>query len=457
MLIRLRLENLYSFKAAEFSMIASPERIHRHHIYPAQNRQDIRLTRFAALYGANAAGKSNLVKALRFAQTWVLQGLRPEAKIPVEPFRLDPAYAGRPSCFAIEIKCQGKLYEYGFECDRNQVYREWLQTFNRTTEQLLFERRTQPDGKTQITLGEFSPAKTAEDRQFLEFVAKGTRPNQLYLHECIERNVDGFVAPYNWFRHSLTIIDPSTHPLYIEVELAENENFQDFFNQILAAADTGIARLATVHVDWDSPEGRLVQQVLADMPHPDSADVMYLHNPAGMRFTVVNPGDQAPELLKLVTIHRTSDGQEVTFDIYEESDGTQRLIDLIPLLHELTASEEIERVFVVDELGRSLHPQLSQLLVELHLNSHREQSSLPASQLITTTHETKLLSLELLRRDEVWFAEKQPDGATDLYSLYDFQPRYDKSILQDYLQGRYGAIPFLGSARALGLKPLPAQ
>ena len=93
MLIRLRLENLYSFKATEFSMVASTERIHPHHIHPARTRNDVRLTRFAAIYGANAAGKSNLVKALGFAKDLVLRGLRPEAKIPVERFRLDPAYA----------------------------------------------------------------------------------------------------------------------------------------------------------------------------------------------------------------------------------------------------------------------------------------------------------------------------------------------------------------------------
>ena len=451
MIIRLRLENLYSFKAAELSMVASAERIHPHQVHPARNRNDNRLVRFAAVYGANAAGKSNLVKALKFAQILVLQGLRPETKIPVERFRLDLDYAVQPALFAVEFKYQGKLYEYGFECDRDRIYREWLNTFTRKTEECLFERRTPAKSdKTEITLGKFSDALAPDDQQFLEFVARGTRPNQLYIHECIERNVDTFAAPYEWFRHVLTVITPESHPLSIEFELQEDETIQNFFSQILNAADTGIHRIITQNIEWDSPEGELIQEVLKDDLSRNPGDIIYLQHASGMRFTIVNnPDEEIPTLLKLVTTHLNADGQEISFDIYEESDGTKRLLDLIPLLHELVFSDD-ERVFVVDEIGRSLHPQLVKLLVELHLNPDNRQHP---SQLITTTHETHLLDLDLLRRDEVWFVEKQPDGSSDMYSLYDFQPRYDKDVLKDYLQGRYGGIPFLGNARVLGLKP----
>ncbi|MEB3288489.1 MAG: ATP-binding protein [Leptolyngbya sp.] len=448
MLIRLRLENLYSFKAAEFSMVASSERIHPHHIHPARTRNDVRLARFAAIYGANAAGKSNLVRALGFAQDLVLRGLKPEAKIPVERFRLDPAYRHRPATIALEFKLGQILYEYGFECDSTRVHREWLSTFTRKTEQLLFERHTPPEGKTQIKLGDFAKKLSEDDKKFLEFVARGTRPNQLYIHECIERNVETFAAPYHWFRHILTIVTPDSHPLFIEFELQENETIQTFFSKILNAADTGIHRIITQQVDWDSPEGEWIKALWQDELTRNSDEMVYLHLQSGMRFTIVNKADGTePILLKLVTTHLSSDGEEMFFDIYEESDGTKRLIDLIPIVHELVYSDE-ERVFVVDEIGRSLHPQLVRILVELHL---RADNQTHPSQLVTTTHETHLLDLDLLRRDEVWFAEKQPDGATDLYSLYDFQPRYDKNVLQDYLQGRYGAIPFLGNARALKL------
>ena len=115
-----------------------------------------------------------------------MRGLRPEAKIPVERFRLDPAYAEQPATFALEFKSGGKLYEYGFECDRDRIHREWLQTFTRKTETILFERHTPAEGKTKVKLGPSATALPPDDQAFLEFVARGTRPNQLYVHECIE-------------------------------------------------------------------------------------------------------------------------------------------------------------------------------------------------------------------------------------------------------------------------------
>jgi len=451
MLIRLRLKNLYSFKDVEFSMIASSsERIHSHHIYPARNRNDVRLNRFSAVYGANAAGKSNLVKALDFAQRLVLRSLPPEEKIPVQRFLLDPECAKkRPARFVIEIKHQGRLYEYGFECDQDRIYREWLYTFTRKTEQLLFERRTDPNDTTEVELKPTTSLRTKDqefDPKFLEFVAKGTRPNQLYLRECIERNAKAFAAPYNWFRNTLTILNPTSYPQYLELGIQGDEAYRAFLNQILPASDTGISSLRTEKIKWDTREGELAREALREIPDPQTSALICLRIGSDTRFTIIN--DEQSTLLKLVTTHRDSNNKEVPFEIHQESAGTQQLLDLTPMMYELMVSKE-ERVFVVDEVGRSLHPHLARHLVELHLDSaHQKQPS----QLITTTHETNLLDLDLLRRDEIWFVEKQPEGATDIYSLHDFKPRYDKDVLKDYLQGRYGAIPFLGDFLSLAPK-----
>ena len=166
-----------------------------------------------------------------------------------------------------------------------------------------------------------------------------------------------------------------------------------------------------------------------------------------IRLTAIKKDDQI-HVLKLVPIHQALHGrEEAEFEIFEE-DGTQRLIDLAPLLYELVLGED-ERVFIVDEFDRSLHPKLSRMIVEIHLDEMNENKP---SQLIVTTHETNILDLDLLRRDEIWFIERKIEtGAADIYSLYDFQPRYDKDVLKDYLHGRYGAIPFLGNIRSLGL------
>ena len=150
------------------------------------------------------------------------------------------------------------------------------------------------------------------------------------------------------------------------------------------------------------------------------------------------------EVMELQTVHKVnSENREVSVEVDEESDGTQRLFDLIPVLMELLGGE---RVFVIDELDRSLHPHLSHSIIELFLNNSAQQKS----QLIVTTHKSSLLDLALLRRDEIWFVEKNPDGQSGVYSLEEFAPRYDNDIQKGYLLGRFGAIPFIKNVDSLG-------
>ncbi|MEM7534028.1 MAG: AAA family ATPase [Chloroflexota bacterium] len=146
---------------------------------------------------------------------------------------------------------------------------------------------------------------------------------------------------------------------------------------------------------------------------------------------------------RIVTMHKANDGTDVQFEFNDESDGTIRLIDLLSGF--ITSLEE-ERVFVVDELDRSLHPILTYNFVDFFLKSTQ---GFP-NQLIVTTHESGLLDLDLLRRDEIWFVEKNQQGATNLYALEEFMPRHDKDIRRGYLQGRYGAIPVVRKLRELG-------
>ena len=153
--------------------------------------------------------------------------------------------------------------------------------------------------------------------------------------------------------------------------------------------------------------------------------------------------DPAPK--RLMIMHRV-EGQpdHARLEIIEESDGTQRLFEIVPALLELT-NDAHERVFVIDELDRRLHALLSYKILELFLARCARHNG----QLIVTTHEAGIMDLELLRRDEIWFIEKSAKGVSNLYSLEEFHPRYDKDIRRSYLQGRFGAIPMLPSRRSL--------
>lgn len=448
MLIRFRAANLYSFKEEiEFSMIPSPERIHPHQIFPKKKKNDIRLNRFAAVYGANAAGKSNLFKVLKFVQRMVVEGVKPEATIPIQRFRLNQDNLHSPAKFEIEFKVGEEMYEYGFELDSRSIHREWLINFTRTSEKRLFERTTDQNGKAKLEFGSFVNKFSQKEKLFLEFAGEGTRPNQLFLNESIDSNMIYFRGAYDWFRKVLTVIKPMELYIPVELQMDEDQRFQDFLSQILRDSDTGIASIKADKMELDDLEDISEDAAQFINDNLSDADGFFL-KAQQFRLTAIKEDDKI-HLFKLIPTHRTLNGsEEAIFEVYEESDGTQRLIDLAPVLYELLLGEN-ERVFVVDEFDRSLHPQLSRMIVELHLD---ENKSTQPSQLIVTTHQTNILDLNLLRKDEIWFVEKNPEtGATDLYSLYDFQPRYDKDIKKDYLYGRYGAIPFLGNMSALKL------
>ncbi len=449
MLIRFSVSNFLSFKdKVELNMLASNERIHPHHVYRTSSRNQPNMLRIATIYGANAAGKSNLVKAVQFARSLIIRGSPAEAKIPVERFRLDSSCFDLPAQFEFEFRVKNVNYQYTFSVNDTQVCAEKLCTTTNTRETLLFARETSRDGDVKVEWGAFIKQLSEKEKLFLEFVAQGTRPNQLLLHETIDRNIARFRPAYNWFRRTLQIIQPTTTAVGLELQLDADEDFREFLARVLRTSGTGISAVRMQELPLDTiPD--LPNELINDARERVTEDrFIVVRGTNGNRFVVAKRGDDL-RVLKLVTVHAAKgSSQEVVFDIHEESDGTQRLFDLVPMLHELTAGSSRERVYFVDEVDRSMHPHLTNLIVSMHLD---EVNASRPSQLIITTHETNLLDLELLRRDEIWFAEKRADGSTDLYSLSDFQPRYDKDIRKDYLIGRYGGIPFIGSAHRLRL------
>jgi len=149
------------------------------------------------------------------------------------------------------------------------------------------------------------------------------------------------------------------------------------------------------------------------------------------------------ELYKIVIAHEITDThEEVPFDLKDESDGTVRLIDLIPALADLC---DHEKLYLIDELDRSMHAQLTRAFMEYFFSC-----STSRSQILATTHELDLLDLELLRKDEIWFVEKDSASASHLYSLEEFKPRFDKDIRKGYLQGRFGGIPIIKNIQKTG-------
>ena len=252
-----------------------------------------------------------------------------------------------------------------------------------------------------------------------------------------------------WFDEKLVLIFPDSKPSGIEIAFMNDEEFQNEFVKLLKLFDLGIENIRLEDFDFDS-ETRIpaevrerIKQDIQEMSLPRGGHAI-VQIPALNIFIFVDE-NQEPVSKRFMTLHKVEGKDDHTpLELTEESEGTQRLFENVPALLDLI-NENHERVFVIDELDRRLHALLSYKILELFLTRKAKQHS----QLIVTTHEVGILDLELLRRDEIWFIEKNIAGQSTMYSLEEFHPRYDKDIRKSYLQGRFGAIPLLPSRRSL--------
>lgn len=454
MLIQFSVENYLSIDSEQvFSLLATNDIQHRSHLVPDVPRVGDFVLRAAALYGANGAGKSSFVKAMKFAQDFILTGTRSGQAIPTRPFKLSKDTA-RASKFEFIFQTKGVVYNYGFRLDSSRVLEEWLFSTPKTHEVSLFQRTTSKSGKVEVEFGSTFTGRPSKNKQFLEFVAQGTRPNQLFLTEAVERNVPAIRPIIQWFRQVLVVIPAEVRAKALEIGMHRSQPHADFVATYLQAAGTGIDHITTEEVAFDfdklapdlsEQEKENVLQEIAGLENMEAIDVVGFN---GRRFLLMKGADGQPVRILMKMQHRAADGRLVTFDMEEESEGTQRLIHLLPALRML--KKQSEKVVVLDELDRRFHTLLSRFFIQTALNCDEDHQR---SQLIFTTHDTNLLDLDLLRRDEIWFVEKDKGGASHLYSLAEFKVRPDLKIEKGYLNGRFGAIPFATETHNLGWTP----
>ena len=439
MLISFRIENWMSFRnQVTFSMVASRERQHSDRV-PKLGKYQTRVLPVAAIYGGNASGKTNFFKALSFAKALVVKGTQPDSLIPVEPFRLDAKVADQPSRFGFELLIDEIIYEFSFAVTRKAVLEEKLVAITSTSEKVLYHRR----------LGAPNFDDSLAKDQFLQFAFKGTRDNQLFLTNSVSQKVDNFRPVYDWFKDTLELVAPDSRFEPFEQFLDEGHPLYSTMNEMLPQLDTGIAHLGGEEIPFENiplPES-LKTKLQEDVK--EGMTVRLLTEPINERFVVTRKGG---ELIakKLVTYHPKADGTEAKFEIRQESDGSQRVIDLLPAFLELSAQVS-KKVYVIDEVDRSLHTLLTRRLLEAYLANCSTETR---TQLLLTTHDVLLMDQQLLRRDEMWVAERDATGASNLFSFSEYKDvRYDKDIRKSYLRGRLGGIPRLSaSSRDLGLQ-----
>ncbi len=427
MIISFSVENWMSFRdPTTFSMVASRERQHGERV-PKLGKYQTRVLPIAAIYGGNASGKTNFFKALNFAKTLVIKGTRPDSLIPIETFRLEAEGSSKPSRFAFELLIDETIYDFSFAVTQKVVREERLVKITSTSEKVLYDRRD----------GELSFDKSLSKDDFFPFVFRGTRDNQLFLTNSVSQNIDYFRPVYDWFENTLVLVAPDSRFDLFEIFLDEGHPLYAAMNEMLPRLDTGISHLGSEEIPLENisiPEPlktELQEEVKEGMA------VRLLMEPQTNRI-VVTRKDGELIAKRPVTFHPKSDGTEARFEIYQESDGSQRVIDLLPAFLELSAQVS-QRVYIIDDIERSLHPLLIRQLLELYLDSCSEETRM---QLLLTTHNVMLMDQQLLRRDEMWAAERDEAGVSSLFSFSEYKDvRYDKDIRKSYLQGRMGGIP----------------
>jgi len=442
MLIRLKVSNFLSIRdEIEFTAEATREANHRERVaqgpYPW-----LKVLPAAAFYGPNGSGKSNLVKAIEFAKALVTSGTKGDEPIRRKPFKLHPGSAKEPSRFSFEFLCRDdKVFRYEFAVTGERVLSESLTEIRSASERLWFAR--EPDAAVEGDRFRLPyldrRALAAEERQFVRFVARGTRPNQLFLREAIDRNLDHFAQAFEWFRTQLVVLHPHTRFGPLEISLSEQDELRGFASAALRSADTGIVRISSEEVPLHSVDisEDLFETIKASLTKEGQGT--YLIDPEGRRYGLYFK-DGVVRAYRLITFHRDALGKEVEFELSEESDGTVRLLDFLPGLFAV-ARTHLPRTFIIDEIDRSMHPLLTWWFVESFLDRCGPESRV---QLLFTCHASHLLDQQLLRRDEIWLVEKTEEGATEIEAVSDYEDvRIDTDIRKGYLLGIYTGIPHL--------------
>ncbi len=447
MLITFKISNFLSFDAQmEFLMQAGSVRELRHHLIKGKGRNEVDILKSAIIYGANASGKSNFIKAIEFAKNVIVNGLS-KTTTENKHFRLDKTAVENPTQFEFEFKHNGKMYAYGvvLSLKDRKVKEEWLFELLKTTDKPIFERTVHENGKSSI---ELSLKLDTEGKNRFEVYKKDIKDTQLFLSELNDKDIDdiqnvqSFKDAFDWFKNSLVIIYPDTKLKGLSF-VGNDEEMKSAFCYFLEKFKTGVQAVETIEQDMESKlPNNLQEEILNDLNEKGVKGVSIGIGKKTFNFSKNEIGEV--KMFKLNTKRPIKNSDEMeSFEIEEESDGTRRIMDFIPALVGLVKTN---KTYIIDEIDRSLHPELTQKILDVFFSN----TDGIESQLIVTTHESSLLDLNLLRRDEIWFVEKDKNGASHMYSLEQFKPRHDAEVRKAYLQGRFGAIPFVANVKNLG-------
>ncbi len=431
MLVKFSFQNVFSFeKRQDFTMLAGKSKLKSERNIKIGNDE---ILKFSSIYGANASGKSNFVRALLMMKMIIISG-----RCPIKDLSYLFNSKKRPSLLEIGLSIDDKIYAYGFEFDfkTSKFHKEWLREITNDKSKVIFER----DAK--LKTFEFKTVSANFKKDFHKSYLLNkitTNDNILALNNIVNngsvfKDTDEFKLLskiYEWFFGNLNVA------LADEPQIYAVENFnKNLFQDLLVYFDTGIKKISIEEREanyFDRTEPVLANLIKLPI---NTFRQMFANKKitlmvSGNSTWLINFDNGTISYSEVIYYHEEEMKVPIIFS--DESDGTQKIIKLTTMLN---SKNNTNRVFVVDELERSLHPLLTWKFIDCFLKINANNNA----QLIVSSHETNIMDLDLLRRDEVWFVKKE-NNASELYSLEEFSIRFDLKLDKAYLDGRFGAVP----------------
>lgn len=436
MLIRFDFTNIFSFlEETEFNMLpAKSLKSHSEHLHKINS--SVNVLKGSVIYGANGAGKSNMIKAANLLRDIAIKGRVPAD---VRYIRNKFTSPDSPISQSVEFSYHNKVYSYGITYTSKLCLEEWLYETGAEKEEMVFERTYSAEkNKPIVNMGKRYVDNNDKNALLISLLEDNILKNDelLIKHEDIIKE-PRISKVREWFKENLKIFFPETKSASIFDTQYENQNFKHFSERLLRSFDVGIHDIELHEDDLDNfvsqtgmPLDKVFEDIKSSLKKEDSGVIETQY------FTIgVTKEEDDKYIIRRITTNHVVNNQAVSFELKEESDGTQRLFDFAPVLYDLMSAD---KTIIVDEIDRSIHANLLKMFVE-------KVMGLPIKgQIIFSSHESCLLDCSIFRNDEIWFVEKdRKNQSSRFYTLNDFKPRNDLDIQKGYLKGRFGAIPFL--------------
>lgn len=444
MLLSFSVENWMSYQnEAVLSLVASRERQHGETLFKIPGFRSKKALPLAAVYGGNASGKTALFKALQALRNMVTSDCGVDGTLPATPFELDEDSAATPTSFDLTFVAGSRVYRLIVEASVLQVHYECLQILAEHSEQTVYERDEARADTYSFNTEYFG------DLTHTMYAARSTRSNQLFLQSAVAQNVKELEEPYRWFSNTLELVGVQSQSWSFARAAGAADDFLTFAGKTLARLDTGIVGILGEEVGQGIiPTDAQLKKAIAGLDDDHAINIVMHEAPGDYRFELINVRkiNGAVVARRLRTEHVGPDGKRRLFTLSMESSGTQRLLGLLPMLYDFAQGNG--KVYVVDELDRCLHTMLTKQLIEDFASSCNAGT---CKQLLFTTHDLLLMDQRLMRRDEMYIAQRNAVGQSELIGLDEFKDiRYDKDLIRSYLDGRFGGVPMFEKGEACG-------